>query len=400
MLQRRDFLYTLGASGLAPALIGAAGSPPEPARTWLERALVLSGGGARGAYEAGIVGAIAAGAAVDDGTPLPGYDLVCGTSIGALNGWFVATGQYRRLKDLWYGISGQALIQAKREYAALHDPDSGLFNRAASALRLMGLVKNETALLETQSIFSWISRHIDPATPLLVPLVWAITNLSTQRPEYFYLRPPSAAADLPQRVVHALQLSLGPHTVVRECTPELLHRAIFASAAIPLAFDPVEMPGPDGTANQYCDGGVASNSPVGIAHAVANAADVVLLDPKFEDRDNYADAIDVGLAAYGTMQRKILDVELRNAYFQSVTKTAFSHLRQFARGARPSDVALIQRFMNSMTATNVRYIRPDHTLPVGVGGFGDEVGIGKAYRIGWLDAARGFTEYDWETFEL
>jgi hypothetical protein len=32
--------------------------------------------------------------------------------------------------------------------------------------------------------------------------------------------------------------------------------------------------------------------------------------------------------------------------------------------------------------------------------FHDEQSIGAAYRIGWEDAARGFTPYDWQTFEL
>jgi hypothetical protein len=94
MIDRRRFLLALGASGIAPALLAAnrgSGAAFEP----LERALVRSGGSARGAYEAGIVGAVAARGRVPDGQPLPPYEIVCGTSIGALNGWFVATGPIR-----------------------------------------------------------------------------------------------------------------------------------------------------------------------------------------------------------------------------------------------------------------------------------------------------------------
>ncbi len=68
--------------------------------------------------------------------------------------------------------------------------------------------------------------------------------------------------------------------------------------AIPIAFDPVVMPGPDGALNAYCDGGVASNSPVAIAHAVANSADVVLLDPPFEAEEEYKDALEIAFGAY------------------------------------------------------------------------------------------------------
>lgn len=406
-IERRDFLLALGASGLAPALLGAAAndtgaavgddaaSPPP-----LNRALVLSGGGALGVYEAGIVGALAARAKLGDGTRLPDYDMVCGTSIGALNGWFVATAQYTKLHDLWYGISGEKLIRPKRQYQAMRDPESGMLNRAASAVSLIGLAKNQTALLQTNAVYDWIARHIDPATPLVMPLVWAVTNLSQQRPEYFFMRKQEAALDLPAKVIRALQLSLGPHTVVREATPEILHRAIFASAALPLAFDPVLMPGPDGTLNAYCDGGVASNSPVGIAHAVAKAADVVLLDPPFQPETTYPDAVEIAFGVFGTMQRKILEVEMRNAYFQSLGKRAFDRLTPSERARATGGDPLLGKFIETLPVTDLNYIRPTEALPLSVVGFNDEVGIGKAYRTGWLDAARGFTPYDWETFQL
>lgn len=133
-IERRKFLFALGASGLAPSLLGISDGD-TPAVEPLDRALVLSGGGALGAYEAGLVGALAARGAVGDGSPLLPYEIVCGTSIGALNGWFVATGQYTKLHDLWYGISAENLMRPKPEYAALRDSESGLVDRAASVVQ-------------------------------------------------------------------------------------------------------------------------------------------------------------------------------------------------------------------------------------------------------------------------
>jgi predicted acylesterase/phospholipase RssA len=397
MIERRSFLFALGASALALPLLGASGDESEEP---LKGALVLSGGGARGAYEAGVVGALAAIGGVSDGSPLLPYQIVSGTSIGALNGWFVATGQYTKLRELWYTISSQNLIRAKRQYAALHDPESGLFDRAASAVSLIGLLRNQRALLESEPVFDWISRSMDPATPLLMPLVFAVTNLTLQRPEYFFVRPQNLGGEIPQKVVHSLQLTLGPHTVVREATPDLLHRALFASAALPLAFDPVLIPNPDGTINEYCDGGVASNSPVGIAHAVSSAADVILLDPPFEPETTYGDAVEVVFGIYGTMQRKILETEMRNAYFQSVGKSAFTHLapQEIARASRSNPT--VAKLMQTVPITELRYIRPEKVLPLGVVDFHDEVAIGNAYRIGWEDIGGGFKAYDWQTFQL
>ncbi len=396
MIERRSFLFALAASGLPGTSLGGA-----PAAAWaLERALVLSGGGARGAYEGGVVGALAAAAGVADRSPLPPYEVVCGTSIGALNGWFVATGRYTELRKLWYGISGEKLIALKRQYAALTDPQSGLLNRAASAVSLVWLTRNQNGLLKSEPVFEWIARNIDPDVPLLIPLIWAVTNLSQQRPEYFFLRPKTASADLSARIERALKLSLGPQTIVREATPDLLHRAIFASAAVPIVFDPVLMPGPDGAANAYCDGGVASNSPVGIAHAVASAADVVLLSPPFEPQAGYGDAVEVAYAAFGTAQRKILEVEMRDAYFQSLGRRAFDRLspRDLAGAARGN--AALATFMRSVPETELRYLRPLKALPLSLMAFDDEAAIGRAYQIGWEDAAHGFIPYDWTTFAL
>jgi predicted acylesterase/phospholipase RssA len=398
MLDRRDFMKALGAAGLTPGLTAAAlGGPPF---TPLARALVLSGGGARGAYEAGIIAGLAAKAGVSDGVPLSPYGIVCGTSIGALNGWFVATGQYTKLHDLWYGISAKKLIRFKPQFAALNDPQSGAANRLASAIRLASLMKNQVALLDSQPALDWIAQVVDPEAPLLMPLIWVSTNLTMQRPEYFYARPRNAPANVPKEVIASLELVLGPHTIVREATPDLLHRELFASAAIPLAWDPVQLPGPDGSINQYCDGGVASNSPVSFAHAVASAADVILMDPPFEPVTDYEDAAGIGFGVFGTMQRKILVTDMRNVYFQSLAKRAFASNPNTVVMANAKEQQLFDSFMASSLATDLFFMRPKETLPLGAGAFDDEEGIGKAYRIGWYDAFRGFTAYDWKTFDV
>jgi predicted acylesterase/phospholipase RssA len=397
MIDRRRFLLSLGATALAPALLAA--STDDATDESLARALVLSGGGARGAYEAGVVGELAAVGGVTDGSPLPPYEVVCGTSIGALNGWFVATAQYTKLRDMWFTISAANLIHLKRQFAALRDPESGVLDRAAALVALSGLASNQRALLQNEPVFDWIRRNIDATKPLQVPLVWATTNLTEQRTEYFFVRP-NRDAEIPAALQRALLRNVGPHTVVREATPDLLHRAIFASAAIPLAFDPVLIPNPDGRIDQYCDGGVASNSPVGIAHAISRRADVVLLDPPFEPETQYTDAVEVAFGAYGTMQRKILESEMRSAYFESAGERAFARLgTQDAVKAAQGDSDLATLIETSHTI-DLRYLRPAKELPLGVVAFNDEVGIYDAYRVGWEDAARGFTPYKWETFYL
>jgi predicted acylesterase/phospholipase RssA len=397
MPDRRDFLKTLGMAGAVPALLAAA--PAEPPRMQIDRALVLSGGGALGAYAAGIIGCLATAAGIKDGSALPPYGIVCGTSIGALNGWFVATGQYSKLKDLWYGVSADHIVQLKPQFAALRNPDAGAGNRLAAMMGIASVTKDQTAFFDSKPILDWITRNLDPERPLVMPFVWVATNLTMQRPEYFYMRPANAPAGLNDAIVRNLQIVLGPQTVVREASADLFHKQIFASTDVPLLWDPVQMPGPNGALNQYCDGGIAANSPVSVAHAVSAGADVVLLNPPFEEISNYENAIEVSAGMFATMQQKILSGDMRSVYFQSVAKRSFARLPN-------SDIAIategepeLAAFIRSLPATDLTYMRPKQKLPVGGAAFDDEDGIGKAYRIGWNDAIAGFTPYDWKTFE-
>ena len=91
-MKRKSFIAAgAGSLALAGTLPGAAnpqapGSGQTPLSARLGRkALVLSGGGSFGAYQAGVVQALVEQQGVSDGQPLD-FDLVTGTSIGGLGG--------------------------------------------------------------------------------------------------------------------------------------------------------------------------------------------------------------------------------------------------------------------------------------------------------------------------
>jgi NTE family protein len=75
---------------------------------------VLSGGGARGAFQAGMIGNWVSARGVKNGQRLEPYDLVAGTSIGALNAYLIALGQYDRLREMWYNVGNEAIVQLNR----------------------------------------------------------------------------------------------------------------------------------------------------------------------------------------------------------------------------------------------------------------------------------------------
>lgn len=87
------------------AVSAAAACPPSRAPRDAPVALVLSGGGAKGAWEAG-----AAVAFIEGGLPVR---LVAGSSAGALNAAMLADGRLDRLQALWRSVSRESVYRLR-----------------------------------------------------------------------------------------------------------------------------------------------------------------------------------------------------------------------------------------------------------------------------------------------
>jgi predicted acylesterase/phospholipase RssA len=381
---RRTFLAASAAAvtALPTGARAAIVDPDHPGR--LARGLVLSGGGARGAYQAGLIDYLRLSRQIPDGAPLAPYGIVAGTSIGALNGYFVATGQYGLLRELWYTIADQQVIRLKARYAKAADPDSGVGTRIAAAMRAVLSLKNDdTGVIDGEHLRQWLARFVDPTRPVVMPFIFTVTNLTTQSPEFFYMVTTALSASERQNAVTAIRITVGPNAILREATPDLLIDALQASAAIPVAFDPVTLPAASGGGtNAYVDGGVTANTPVGPARAAATRIDVVLLDPPLQ-RTDYHNALEVGFGTFGAMQRRILVADLRAAYLETLGKRSIESANTIP--ARALAAALYD--------SDIYQIQPLDELPVGVIGFDDRENIYKTFKLGFEDARRGFAPY-------
>jgi predicted acylesterase/phospholipase RssA len=394
-LSRRRFLGTVAAAGGAAALsTSQLGAQTTQRYARLSHGLILSGGGARGAYEAGIIGALAASRNIRDGQPLDPYGFVSGTSIGALNGWLVATGQYSRLRALWSTIASADILQIKPEYAAIRDPNSGVFTRLMQGMDLLkGLRTNVSAIMRTEPVVEFIQANIDPDTPVLMPFVWAATNLTMQQTEYFYRVPHAVSEERQQVLLEIFRRTIGPSAVLREASDEYLQRMLFASAALPIVFDPVELPAPNGDGtNQYVDGGVACNTPIALTRTVAQNVHVVLLDAPFEQEpcDN---ALEIAFAIWGTMQRKIMEHEIKSALLEASIRQTFD-----TSGMTQAQIAGLDAYFADSADTQFGYIRPQKQLALRAGSFNDDAHIREAMDLGWTDAGLGFQQYDLADF--
>ncbi len=371
----------------------AAQTPPvhltsdNPAR--LNRhALCLSGGGARGAYEAGIIEYLRLSKQISNGAVLQPYGIVCGTSIGALNSYFVATGQYDLLRDLWYSIAYEHVVKLKPEYATAVENQAGLGNRIAAAMNLaFGLAKHDTGVLDGSVLRDFLVKFIKPETPVLIPAVWVATNITTMTPEFFYMVGTQLTPEQREFARRAVRDTVGPLAVLREATPDILIDSLRASAAIPVAFDPVPLPSVDGKdTHYYVDGGVTANTPIDVARAAAAKVDVVMLDPPVSD-ETYTSAVEIGMGVFGTMQRRILLSDVRAAYLETVGKRALD--------SQPNKSPELTAYAATLYASEFAYVRPAAVLPVQVAGFDDADNIYKTYKLGFEAVVNGFTPFDY-----
>lgn len=242
---------------------------PDPSRK--KTALVLSGGGARGAYEVGVLRYIREELPSALGFQ-PRFDIICGTSVGAVNACFISATahepekQGKRLAEIWeslvldemYELGLRDLITIPWNLFRGRTPRSA-FDRGRGAPRRLGGILN-TAPLETLVLreIPWknISKNFREGHTYALSV--SSTEISSGNTVVFFQhgekRFPQWARDY--------------HIIPRMTTIGPSHA--LASAAIPLLFPAVRV----GNA-YYCDGGLRQNTP--LSPALRLGADRVLV---------------------------------------------------------------------------------------------------------------------------
>lgn len=221
-----------------------------------KKALVVSGGGARGSWA---VGALRWLIQDKDET----YDIVVGTSTGALMSWAAALGKVDLLHDLYTGVSREDCLA----------PRCPLFGCGPAANLLWALIAHKDSLYRTERL----EKRLRAALSEQVfgelkasgreAAVCAI-NLQTSEPEYFNSR---------------------------DCGRERFIDAVMASSSIPLFMPRMKVEGRE--QYWYVDGSVRDLLPLGYAiRQGATDVTAIFLSPKEQGTDNECSAIyDVGL---------------------------------------------------------------------------------------------------------
>lgn len=218
----------------------------------IKKALILSGGGSKGAFQVGVLESL---------LQRHTFDLICGTSVGAINGWMVAQNKLPELKNFWLNIKKRSDI-LKLNYKSAFKMFSGeplsFFN--------LDIIKN---------LMNSVGKEFAPQTNLIV----GATNLET-----------------------------GEYTEANQNDPNLFDFVI-ASASVPIVFPPVKINGAT-----YVDGGLRNNTPLMAAiKAGAEEIHVILNDKMYTKRNgSYTNIIDVTMRSYEIMIDNLLrkDVKL------------------------------------------------------------------------------------------
>jgi NTE family protein len=234
------------------------------------RALVFSGGGARGAYEAGVVRYLVEELPRRLGQP-PRLDILCGTSVGAIHACFLAAtanqGSQRaqRLLDVWHSMRVDEMLPlSARDLIALPRRLLGL-RKTAEAIRSGEAPERIYGLLDTRMLerlvtsgIPWRAIRRNVRQGLVQAVCVAATQIATGRVTIF----------IESRQRRVSEWSRDPTLLPRPT--HLLPVHALASAAIPVLFPAVRI-----GSTYYADGGLRLNTP--LAPALRMGADRVLV---------------------------------------------------------------------------------------------------------------------------
>lgn len=219
--------------------------------------LVLAGGGAKGAYQAGAIKYLAE----IDFVP----HIIAGTSIGALNGAVLAANlnfqnAANQLDLMWTDLGTANVIQPDRgaiAQLASYIIQTSLPTFGAWATKLLesiGIFSDSKSVFDPTPIENFLRRAVNPQQLRNGIELWVAVFPSLNIPRFRY--------DPAMLVIDMIRAKMGQDAhwlhVQSTKSDRQIYDILLASAAIPLAFPQREING-----NIYVDGGFADNVPLG-----------------------------------------------------------------------------------------------------------------------------------------
>jgi NTE family protein len=309
---------------------------------------VLSGGGAKGAFQVGVLDELV----VQRGVP---FDIVAGVSTGSIQALGVAQDDVPGLVQRWLGIRGNKDIYTERP------------------LGVVGGLLGEDSIYDTKPLRRLIRGFADDARLQASgrKLLLGVVNLGT-----------------------------GQFRTIDENVPGIADW-VYASCAMPLFFDPLLTKAADGTKEQWVDGGVRNVTPLDAALELnPRGVIVVRAGPKPQPGPvrTFPNLIKIGLRAVDILQSEVSINDTSNAaLINDLISAREAQLRvlqaegisgaQASRILRPLDLQLARyRF------APIRVIEPDHEVS-------DTLEFDPARIRAAIAAGRAAVDREWDALE-
>jgi NTE family protein len=199
------------------------------------RGLILAGGGARGAYEAGALRFVAERFGLS-------FDLVSGTSVGALNGAWIAASGTAGAEEIWRFWTELRFEQVARfSLRSLVSSPSKWFRRSTPLGDGVGILDPSPLYQLIQERVDWAGLHARIDRRELQAFMVSVTDVGSGRCHIF------TDGDVRQREA-ATSMTVRTRMEPRHC---------LASASIPFVFPAVGIEG-----RTYVDGALRQNTPI------------------------------------------------------------------------------------------------------------------------------------------
>lgn len=308
--------------------------------------LVLAGGGALGAYQAGVIKALSKAGLT--------YPYIAGTSIGGLNGYLTAIGKINELEMEWNSVDRFDLLNIS--------PLKNFF------------FSGNISILKNDFQKSFISRHLDYARlrKSETELIVTSTCLQTAKVEFFSSR--------------------------KFSSNDMLQRALLATSAIPGIFPPVTI-----KKRQYVDGGLLMNTPLEpLLHKNLEKIIIIHMSPlKFSPRrfSTFSEVASHSVNIYFRKElEEVLELSAESLQYEENYLKARKKLATLFESSKDSSkkkfydaFSRILRRLKPATLDrrlpSIHVIHPQHTLPVQSYDFKKEK-IKETFNVGYKDGTR------------
>lgn len=229
-----------------------------------KRVLIMSGGGSKGAFQAGVIEQLNR----ENWDP----DAVAGISVGALNGIMVATGQSDKLIEIWQGLREEQVLKKRR------------IDRQAKnyLLHKIGVEKATLGFFDNSPLKEKLKKSV-----------------GRQFTKHYYCG-----------TVNIETGAYKEHVARPMMVPWNYLDAVIASTAIPVVFDPVNLDG-----ELHVDGGVRHINPIGKILQDHNPDEIIFITTRKFDEPNEVkkvdDVVDVAIQTLNIMLEEIFMKDLK-----------------------------------------------------------------------------------------